>query len=125
MTRRLYLQHFSTSFDLVAEEDLTVTLIYVRLSSVHINAIIKASNSNKGATKLAPKTNSSSYKAQGVNNEVKLTEEQVLEKKVPKEYHNYANVLLRLFIFKIVQFEFHYLIFVNSLYDLLDHAIGT
>jgi hypothetical protein len=29
---------------------------------------------------------------QGADDEVKLTEEQVLKKKVPKEYHDYANV---------------------------------
>jgi hypothetical protein len=34
-------------------------------------------------------------------------------------------ILLRLFIFKIIQSEFRYLISVNSLYNLLDHAVGT
>jgi hypothetical protein len=79
-------------FDLVNEEDLTVTLIHVQPSSEHINVITEAPNSNKSATKPAPKTNSGGYKAQGVNDEVELTEEQVLEKKVLKEYHNYADV---------------------------------
>jgi hypothetical protein len=79
-------------FDLINEEDLTVTLIHVQPSSEHINAITEAPNSNKGATKPAPKTNSGSYKAQGVNDKVELTEEQVLEKKVPKEYHDFADI---------------------------------
>jgi hypothetical protein len=89
-----YIRNISAQsfFDLVNEEDLTVTLIHVRPSSEHINAITEAPNSNKGATTPAPKTNSGGYEAQGVNDEVKLTEEQVLEKKVPKEYHDYADI---------------------------------
>jgi hypothetical protein len=89
-----YIRNISAQsfFDLVSEEDLTVTLIHVRPSSEHINVITEAPNSNKGATKPAPKTNSGGYEAQGVNDKAELTEEQVLEKKVPKEYHNYADV---------------------------------
>jgi hypothetical protein len=79
-------------FDLVAEEDLTVTLIHVQLSLKHLNTITEASNSNKGATKPALKTNSGRYEAQGVNDKVELTEEQVLEKEVLKKYHDYADV---------------------------------
>jgi hypothetical protein len=34
-------------------------------------------------------------------------------------------ILLQSFIFKIIQFEFRYLISVNSFYYSLDHAVGT
>ena len=69
-----------------------MTLLHVRPSSEQINTITEPPRSKTTDKKPAPKTNSSGYKAQGADDEVELTEEQVLEKKVPKEYHDYADV---------------------------------
>jgi hypothetical protein len=76
---------------LVKDKALEVTLFHVQPISEQINAITEPPGS-KTSTKPALKTNSGGYEAQGVDDEDDLTEEQVLERKVPKEYHDYADI---------------------------------
>jgi hypothetical protein len=61
---------------LVNEEDLPVTLFHIR-----------AANAEKGT-----KSNSGGYEAQGKDNKREMTDEEVLQAKVPPEYHEFQDV---------------------------------
>ena len=91
--RNLSAQNF---IQLVNEEDLEVTLLHVRPISSQLtdqaNAITEAPGTKSAVNKPAPKSNTGGYEAQGKEDEPELTEEQVLQKKVPKDYHDYADV---------------------------------
>ena len=91
--RNLSANNFAT---LVKQENLDVVLLHVRPSSAQTSenarAITEAPRTQSTTTKPKPKSNSGGYEAQGAEDESELTEEQVLERKVPKEYHDYADV---------------------------------